>query len=123
MKDSRVTISVNGKGDGFITPTRGLRQGCPMSPYLFIIAMEFLAKLFQARVQQGDIRGVRLAKTAPTLTHILYADDLVVMGQASMREVTNLKRIFDTFAQHSGLAINPDKSTIWFSRGCEEEVR
>lgn len=65
MKISKVTVLINGNGHGFITPTRGLRQGCPMSPYLFIIAMEFLTKLFQSNVQQGVIRGIRLAKTAP----------------------------------------------------------
>lgn len=57
------------------------------------------------------------------MTHVLYADDLMVMGQATGNEVTKLKQIFDKFALHSGLIINPDKSTIWFSRGCEEETR
>lgn len=123
MSASKVTILVNGQGSGFLTPNRGLRQGCPLSPYLFIIVMEYLTRLFQQALQQGSLKGVQLAPTAPRLTHMLYADDVMVMGQADRDEISRVKGILDLFAAHTGLVINPDKSTIWYSERCDEEAR
>ena len=105
---ARVTILVNGSGQGFITPTRGLRQGCPLSPYLFILAMELLTRQFQISLQAGNIKGIRLARSAPPITHILYADDLMVMGRAEEGEVQTIKQIFHEFEKQSGLAIHPE---------------
>lgn len=85
--NGKVTILINGKGDGFIMPTHGLRQVCPLSPFLFIIAMKFLSKGLAQAIQQEEIRGLKVANTAPILSHILYADDLVLTGSASTREV------------------------------------
>lgn len=62
MDNSWVTILVNGSGSGFIKPTRGLRQGCPLSPYLFIIAMEFLTKKINLAIQRGTLKGIKFAK-------------------------------------------------------------
>lgn len=115
MSSSWVTILVNESGSSFIKPTRGLHQGCPLSPYLFIISMEFLTKRINMAIQRGTLKGIKLAKQAPILSHALYADDLVILGQASGTEVMELKAIFDAFAQASGLQINPEKSSIWFS--------
>lgn len=121
LEASRVTILINGTGDGFLKPTRGLRQGCPLSPYLFILVMEFLTKGLQMAQRRGTIRGIRLARSAPIITHAMYADDLVLMGEATVQEVNELKRILGEFETHTGLRINPDKSTLWFSNQCSDE--
>lgn len=118
IEDIHVTVLVNGQGDGFLKPNRGLRQGCPLSPYLFILAMECLPKRFQLAVEEGVIKGIR---TAPILTHSIYADDLVVMERATQQEAVAYKEMFDDFAIYSGLSINPEKSTIWLSKRCGEE--
>ncbi|XP_078168462.1 uncharacterized protein LOC144562969 [Carex rostrata] len=88
---SRVTILVNGSGQGFITPTRA-----------------------------RDIKRIKLAKSDPPITYILYADDLMVMGQANVNEVREIKKVFEVFEQQSGLVIHPEKSTIWYSNSCDE---
>ena len=76
-----MTILVNGMGDGFLVPCRGLRQGCLLSPYLFILAMEFLTKSIDQALQTHAVKGIKLATTAPILTHVMYGDDLL-MGKA-----------------------------------------
>lgn len=123
LRDSQITIRINGKGDGFIKPNRGLRQGCPLSPYLFILSMEFLTKQFEQARLLGSIKGIQVARLAPTITHALYADDLIIMGEAARGEVRCIQGLLNNFADHSGLTINPDKSALWFSDACEEQDR
>ena len=123
MARSKVTIHINGQGDGFITPTRGLRQGCPLSPYLFILSMEFLTKHIQLAVQSRSLKGLKLATTAPILTSLIYADDLMLMGKTTQPEIMEFKRIMSDFAKVSGLAVNPSKSKVWFSAACVEDDR
>ncbi|KAJ3699752.1 hypothetical protein LUZ61_003457 [Rhynchospora tenuis] len=121
-KQARVTIKINGKGDGFIKPTRGLRQGCPMSPYIFIIAMEMMSRVLLKTHDEGRLKGVHVAKTSPAITHAIYADDLVIMGDSSEQEIHSFQSILNMFAEASGLCINPQKSKLWFSRGCNENI-
>ncbi|XP_078174456.1 uncharacterized protein LOC144568100 [Carex rostrata] len=123
LEAGRVTIMINGQKDGFLKPNRGLRQGCPLSPYLFILVTEFLTKSLQLAQINGSIRGIKLASTAPVITHSMYADDLVLMGLASEAEAKAFKAVLDEFAEYTGLSINPDKSMIWFSVKCDEECR
>ncbi|KAJ4794364.1 RNA-directed DNA polymerase (reverse transcriptase)-related family protein [Rhynchospora pubera] len=118
---ARVTIKINGKGDGFIAPNRGLRQGCPMSPYGFIIAMELLSRCLNMAHTRGKIIGTKLAHTSPVVTHIIYADDLVLTGLTYERELNEFNRILQVFGVASGLSVNPAKSKIWFSKYCRHE--
>ncbi|KAJ1704376.1 hypothetical protein LUZ63_004155 [Rhynchospora breviuscula] len=116
---ARITININGKGDGFLTPTQGLRQGCPMSPYIFIISMEILSRMLHMALQVGSIKGVKVAHTRPQITHAIYADDLVLMGDTNEGEVRLLASLLQTFALASGLCISPHKSSLWFSKQCD----
>ncbi|KAJ4782173.1 RNA-directed DNA polymerase (reverse transcriptase)-related family protein [Rhynchospora pubera] len=119
---ARVTIQINGTGDGFITPSRGLRQGCPMSPYMFILVMEMMSRSFKKAMLNGQLRGLKLAPTAQPLTHCIYADDLVIMGLTNEGEIAALKSILDEFGGVSGLIVNPEKSKLWFSKATPPEL-
>ncbi|KAJ4755830.1 RNA-directed DNA polymerase (reverse transcriptase)-related family protein [Rhynchospora pubera] len=121
-KRAKVTIKINGKGDGFLQPTQGLRQGCPMSPYIFIICMEILSRILQVALNTGSLKGVQVAATSPVLTHAVYADDLILMGDAAEGETQTLTSLLHAFADASGLHINPIKSKLWFSRKCTAEI-
>ncbi|KAJ3696581.1 hypothetical protein LUZ61_000286 [Rhynchospora tenuis] len=121
-RKAKVTININGKGDGFIKPTQGLRQGCPMSPYAFIIAMEIMSRIFNLAKNEGILKGVKVAHTSPTITHAIYADDLVIMGDTSSEEVDFMAGVMYNFGLASGLHVNPQKSGIWFSKSCDEMV-
>ncbi|KAJ1686323.1 hypothetical protein LUZ63_017713 [Rhynchospora breviuscula] len=93
VTSSRFSIVLNGDADGFIQLIRGVRQGCSLSPYLFIIALDVLSRLLDFMVQKGELKGVTIARGAPTLTTLLYADDLLIFGEASQPEF-----ITDAFA-------------------------
>lgn len=61
------------------TPRRGLRQGDPLSLYLFIICAEFLTRMLGVQEEKGAIHGIKVSKNAPAITHLLYVDDLLIM--------------------------------------------
>ncbi|KAJ4811131.1 RNA-directed DNA polymerase (reverse transcriptase)-related family protein [Rhynchospora pubera] len=121
-KRAKVTIMINGNGDGFLEPTQGLRQGCPMSPYVFIIALEVLSRMLHMARNRGDLKGVKVASSSPIFTHAIYADDLVLMGDTSQAELDVLTNIMHKFGFVSGLNINPTKSRLWFSKSCDEHI-
>jgi Reverse transcriptase (RNA-dependent DNA polymerase) len=117
----KFTIKLNGEtGGGFISPGRGLRQGCPLSPYLFILSMDLLSGRLTNTQNQGELKGLTLTAEAPTITHSMYADDLVRFGLAEEREVKALSEIMKVFGVISRLKINNDKSVIWFSKNTTE---
>lgn len=70
------TLLVNSSIVGKVTPAKGLRQGDPLSPYLFIMCTEVLSQLLN---NNKNVQGIKLDKTAPAINHLLYADDLVLM--------------------------------------------
>ncbi|GAU29636.1 hypothetical protein TSUD_164860 [Trifolium subterraneum] len=101
---------------GPISPGRGLRQGDPLSPYLFILVTECLTALIHQSVGRGDIHGVRICRGAPEVSHLLFADDCFLFCRANVVEVNELMRILHTYEQASGQEINLVKSEVFISR-------
>jgi Reverse transcriptase (RNA-dependent DNA polymerase) len=117
VSSSRLVIKMNGRqGSVYIMPDRGLKQGCPLSPYLFILVMEVLSRMLMEKQRQGSIKGVVLATGAPAITHSLYADDLVLFGTADSNEVEEFENVMHCFGQMCGLRLNNSKSVVWFSK-------
>ena len=76
------SVLINGQPHGHITPTRGLRQGDPLSPYFFLRCTEGLHGLISKAAHNGDIRGVSLCRNGPRITHLLFADDSLLFCRA-----------------------------------------
>lgn len=116
IRSAHFTILFQGRGDGFITPKRGIRQGCALSPYVFILCMNVLTTMLHNEQQAGRIQGLRLTRHAPPLTNLMYADDLLLMGCADLNETRAINRILQEFCAMSGQRVSPEKSKIWFSK-------
>jgi hypothetical protein len=69
------SVILNGSMIGPVVPGRGLRQGDPLSPYLFILCAEGLSALIRKAEGRGDIHGVKICRNAPIVSHLLFADD------------------------------------------------
>ena len=68
-------VLMNGEPRGNIVPGRGLRQGDPLSPFIFILCTEALVSLLNHAENQGKITGMRVARASPSVSHLLFADD------------------------------------------------
>lgn len=82
LSSVQYNLLVNGNVEGEIEPSRGLHQGDPLSPYLFILCIEVLSQLLDIN---GDIQGIKFGKDIPAITHLLYADDLLLVGRANAK--------------------------------------
>ena len=79
-------VLINGEPHGHITPSRGLRQDDPLSPYLFLMCTKALYGLIRSAANNGDVRGVSLCHNRPKLTHLLFADDSLIFYRAKIEE-------------------------------------
>ncbi|KAH9688162.1 reverse transcriptase domain-containing protein [Citrus sinensis] len=116
------SVLINGVPKGIIQPERGLRQGCLLSPYLFILCAEALSNLLVVAEQNQLIRGLKFAREV-SITHLLFADDSLVFSRASVAECRHLKGIFDKYAAASGQIFNFQKSSLFFSGKIPEHQR
>ncbi|CAN1829772.1 LINE-1 retrotransposable element ORF2 protein [Linum perenne] len=123
VRSVRFSVVVNGHATPEFRPSRGLRQGDPLSPFLFIIVSNALSHMLQREVQAGGLCGVKLNPRCPVLTHVMFADDTVIFGRADLRE---MQKVADTIRQYcniSGQAINESKSAMFFSANTPQERR
>ncbi|KAL5558341.1 hypothetical protein UlMin_034552 [Ulmus minor] len=115
ISSANMKLLINGSHFRDTKPRRGLRQGDPLSPYLFILCTEILSRLFNNKVDNGTIHGLKLTRRGLPLHHLLFADDIFVFGKACATEASSIKDTLDTFCSWSGLSFNNSKSSIFFS--------
>nr|GEU55309.1 RNA-directed DNA polymerase, eukaryota, reverse transcriptase zinc-binding domain protein [Tanacetum cinerariifolium] len=108
---SRGSILINGSPTKKFGFHKGLKQGDPLSPFLFILVMESLHLSFQRVVDAGMYKGVQL-NSSLSLSHMFYADDAIFMGEWCENNINILTLVLDCFHQASGLKINMSKSKI-----------
>jgi hypothetical protein len=106
---------VNGNVVGKIIPSRGIRQGDPISLYLFIICAEAFSSLLQNAQLKGFIPGVPTSKKCSKITHLFFADDSLVFCKANHAEWRRLLNILDVYERGSGQKINLNKTVVFFS--------
>eukprot|EP00253_Pinus_taeda_P017898 PITA_17898 len=114
IKSTRYSILVNGTPSTPFSPSRGIRQGDPLSPFLFVILMEGLSKLIAKRKEDGQIKGLQPIRSCPATTHQQFVDDTMLHGTPTVKEATAYRDILHLFSIASGMEINFSKSTIFF---------
>ncbi|KAL5827063.1 hypothetical protein ACOSQ4_018860 [Xanthoceras sorbifolium] len=119
VSTSKLSFLVNGKSVGQILPKKGLRQGCPLSPYLFLLCAEALSTLIKGNKSNGQSLGMRCSRGSPLISHLFFADDSIVFCRASVQNCKKLKQIPQTYEKASDQQINLQKSNITFSPNVE----
>ena len=107
---------VNGEPTNFFKPTRGIRQGDPLSPYLFLLCSEGLTHLINNVVHTGKIRGYSLCRNGPKISQLFFADDSLLFCRAQLGDVKTIQEILDKYEKASGPQINKTKTTLFFSK-------
>ena len=108
-------VRLNGQPCGLITPTRGLRQGDPLSPFLFLLCAEGLSALLHKASMRKDLNGVVASTRGPRISHLLFADDSLIFCKASEKEGAEVQRILQVYESSSGQQLNRNKSALFFS--------
>ncbi|RVX14050.1 LINE-1 retrotransposable element ORF2 protein [Vitis vinifera] len=115
ISTARFSVMVNGTPVGFFPSSKGLRQGDPLSPYLFVMGMEVLSVLIRRAMEGGFISGCKIQRNrgrAVHIAHLLFADDTIVFCEAKKEYLTNLSWILFWFEAASELKINLAKSEV-----------
>jgi hypothetical protein len=105
----RYSIRFNGTLLDAFQPTRGLRQGDPLSPYLFLLVVDGLSKVLQHEAANGSIEGGKVCRRAPEITQLLFADDSLLFFRANRAQATSVRLALERYCRGTGQLINFDK--------------
>ncbi|GJT70617.1 RNA-directed DNA polymerase, eukaryota [Tanacetum coccineum] len=111
LNSGKASVLVNGSPTSEFQFHRGLKQGDPLAPFLFILIMESLHLSFNRAVEAGIFTGLRI-DDALTISHLFYADDAIFIGEWSKENLKGILNILNCFSLLSGMSINLKKSHI-----------
>ena len=123
IKTVSFSAIINGVPIGHIIPSRGLRQGDPLFPYLFLICAMGLQGLIHKAESDGLLRGVSICGNGPRVSHLFFADDSVLFCQAKESDCQVILDILSTYEKGSGQKINRDKTNTFFSANTHHDIQ
>ena len=106
-------VLVNGTPSDFFPATRGIRQGCPLSPLLFILIIESLSRIILDAQQKGLIKGFQYSHDL-YITHLLFVDDVLLFGIATVSEWKAYKDALYLFCSATDMAVSIEKSSFLY---------
>ncbi|KAK2436747.1 hypothetical protein QL285_021719 [Trifolium repens] len=107
-----LSVLVNGSPTSEINIQRGLKQGDPLAPFLFLLVAEGFAGLMRSAVEKSRFKGFDVGPNGLVISHLQYADDTLCIGEASSENLWTLKAILRGFELSSGLKVNFWKSSL-----------
>jgi hypothetical protein len=123
VKSVKYKVRYNDQETEGFNPTRGLRQGDPLSPYLFLICAEGLSSLLAHQEEVRGIEGVKVCRNAPSVSHLLFADDSLILMKANIVNATSLRQVLDQYCANSGQLVSDGKCSIYFSPNVDVQVK
>jgi mannosylglycoprotein endo-beta-mannosidase len=123
VSSPRFSFIINVQAFESFLSSRGIRQGCPLSPYLFILAINELSISLGEALEANQLTGISLGPNCPPIHSLLFADDLIICGQASLLEAQSMKQVLMLFCHSSGQLPNWTKSGLLFSRWVDDHTK
>ncbi|GAU42583.1 hypothetical protein TSUD_302990 [Trifolium subterraneum] len=112
---SSLSLKWNNEKLPSFSPNRGLRQGDPLSPYLFVLCMEKLSLMIQEKVKSNHWKPVKISRHEPAISHLFFADDCLFFTEAKSPQSRMVKQVLHSFCHASGLKVNIQKSRFMAS--------
>lgn len=121
VSTSSMAVLWNGSVTDYFFPTRGLRQGDPLSPYLFVMYMEKLSSMIDMAVNMETWNPIVPCRGGPHLSHMFFTDDLIMFSKANPQEVKHVMHVINRFCNMLGQNLSLAKSRIFFSTNCNTQ--
>lgn len=122
LSSSNFSIMVNGRPRGNFNASRGIRQGDPSSPFLFVLVADVLNRLVERARGVDLIKGFEIGREKICLSHLQFADDTIFFLSKEECNIRNFIGMLDMFGVASGPKINIAKSTLVGINVSEEEL-
>ncbi|KAL0340459.1 UNVERIFIED_CONTAM: putative mitochondrial protein [Sesamum radiatum] len=117
------SFTLCGSQFGYVLPQRGLRQGDPLSPYLFLLCTEAFSSLLQREERMGCLQGVAVCRRAPPVSQLLFLDDTLIYCRATVDAALSILEVLRIFGRAAGQEINFNKSSVVFSKNTPSALR
>lgn len=118
----KFSIFANGEKRASVIPSRGLRQGDPLSPYLFLLVIDVLSKLLNKAIKENRLSAIKLNTSCPTLSHLFFVDDAILFLNANKEECDQVLKILEIYNNASGQLVNFSKFGISFSSNATDGI-
>lgn len=113
---TRLSVMVNGINYGFFQPLRGVKQGDPLSPLLFILASECFTRGLKQLIHQGKILPYKLGRNCPIVSQLSFADDLLIFINGDVKSIRNFRNFLLDYQTASGQLINFEKCSFYCTK-------
>jgi hypothetical protein len=120
LQSSSFAVLINGARSRFFKASRGLRQGCPLSPFLFLIIAEALRKMLKEAKTSGVLKGIRVSESE-IVSHLLFVDDIFCSVNGARGDIKALRKILNRYCLATCMSINLEKSCIILNNFSETE--
>ncbi|CAA0810879.1 Uncharacterized mitochondrial protein AtMg01250, partial [Striga hermonthica] len=120
---SSFSFNILGQPLGMLKPSRGLRQGDPLSPYLFIIISEALSNLIKQASILYSFQGIKISKASPPVIHLFFVDDSIFFCKADTSHALLISTILRLYGLDSSQHVNMHKSSIFFSKNTPQHIK
>ena len=120
ISSTSVSVLFNGGKLPAFSPSCGICQRDPLSPYIFIL---YLGLLIRDKTANNTWKPVKASRSGPTFSHLFFADDLMLFGQASLKNSEAIDEVLTAFCRLSGQRVSKEKSRVLFSKNTSEETR
>ncbi|GAU31728.1 hypothetical protein TSUD_215290 [Trifolium subterraneum] len=119
----KTNVMWHGNRSIFFQPGKGIRQGDPMSPYIFVLCMDKLSHLIAEAVDGGNWQPIKAGRSGPFISHLMFADDLLLFGKATEVNMRTITDTLEKFCELSGQLVSIEKTSVLFSKNVPRDLR
>lgn len=120
LASSSMCVNWQSRASNAFAPSRGLRQGDPISPLLFVMALERLSHCIANAVNDRSWVPLKFGRGGPSMSHLMFANDIILISEVSQSCAQKIVDILHLFSTCSGQAINKSKSCVYFSHNMSD---